>query len=141
MTAGPRTATSPAGVPQQGVPEIAAVLLALQASFFLVAGLSALPFGIVEPSMRSEALLTLALAAFTFALARGVRRHQRWARGWTLIFELVSVAGNLLLMLLPIGALRGPVPLLTNLLLPAVAIVLLKTRSSRQDFGLLAADA
>src|SRR5207245_612779 len=62
----------------QGAPEIASVLMAIQGSLFLVAGLGALPFGIVEPWMRLEGLATLLLSGFTFWLARGVRRHRRW---------------------------------------------------------------
>ncbi len=119
----------------QGAPEIASVLLGVQASLFLVAGLSALPFGIVEPWMRLEGLATLLLAGFTFWLARGVRRHRRWARMWTLILEILCVAGSLLLALLPLDALRGPVPQLTNLVLPAAIFGLLMSRSTRELFN------
>lgn len=118
----------------QGAPEVASVLLVIQGSLFLIAGLSALPFGIVEPAMRGEGLATILLAAATFILARGVRRHRRWARRWTMVLEILGVVANLLLMLLPIGALRGPVPILTNLLLPAAVVVLLASRASRRDF-------
>ncbi len=118
----------------QGAPEIASVLLGVQASLFLVAGLSALPFGIVEPWMRLEGLATLLLAGFTFRLARGVRRHRRWARRWTLILEILCVVGSLLLALLPLDALRGPVPQLTNLVLPAAIAGLLLMRSGRAAF-------
>jgi len=119
---------------RQGVAEIAAVLLVIQASFFVIAGLSALPFGIVEPAMRAEALATLMLAAGVFLLARGVARYRRWARTWTLVIEVLTVIGNLLLMLLPIGTLRGPVPLLTNLIMPFAIFLLLRSRSCRGEF-------
>jgi len=119
----------------EGTPEIASVLLGVQGSLFLIAGLSALPFGIVEPSMRGEGLATLLLATWTLALARGVRRHRPRARRWALRLEVLSVIGTLLVMLLPIGALRGPVPQLTNLALPAAVWILLVSPSARRAFG------
>ena len=118
----------------QGAPEIASVLLGIQGSLFLVAGLGALPFGIVEPWMRMEGVATLVLAGWTFWLARGVRRHRRWARRWTLALEILCVVGSLLLALLPLDALRGPVPQLTNLVLPAAIASLLLMRSGREAF-------
>lgn len=115
----------------QGAPEIASVLLGIQASLFLVAGLGALPFGIVEPWMRLLGLATIGLAGFTFWLARGVRRHRRWARRWTVGLEAFSVVGTVLLSLLPLETLRGPVPQLTSLVLPAViaALVLIRPKA------------
>jgi hypothetical protein len=115
----------------QGAPEIASVLLGIQGGLFLVAGLGALPFGIVEPWMRLLGLATLLLAGCTFWLARGVRRHRRWARRWTVGLEGFCVVGSLLLSLLPIGALNGPVPALTNLVLPAAIAGLLLLGSRR----------
>ena len=130
--------TSPATETQesqpQGAPEVASVLLVIQGSLFLIAGLSALPFGMVEPAMRGEGLATILLAAACFVLARGIRRRRRWARRSTTILEVLGVTANLLLMVLPIGAMRGPVPFLTNLLLPAAVVALLMTRSSRLEF-------
>ncbi len=114
--------------------EIASVLLVIQGTLFLLAGLTALPFGIVEPLMRIEGLVTLLLAIATYVLARGVRRQRRWARRWTIVLEVLSLLGSLLLAVLPIGAVRGPVPLLTNLVLPA-AIVILLVRRSRNLFA------
>ncbi len=118
----------------QGAPEIASVLLGVQGSLFLVAGLGALPFGIVEPWIRLEGLATLLLAGCTFWLAQGVRRHRRWARRWTLRLEVLCVVGSLLLALLPLDALRGPVPQLTNLVLPGAIAALLLMRSGREAF-------
>jgi hypothetical protein len=111
--------------PTQGAPEIASVLLGIQASLFLVAGLGALPFGIVEPWMRLLGLATLLLAGCTFWLARGVRRHRPWARRWTVGLEGFCVVVTLLLSLLPVNSLNGPVPALTNLMLPAAIAGLL----------------
>ena len=113
------------GQPTQGAPEIASVLLGIQASLFLVAGLGALPFGIVEPWMRLLGLATLLLAGCTFWLARGVRRRRRWARRWTVGLEGFCLVGTLLLSLLPVSSLNGPVPALTNLMLPAAIAGLL----------------
>jgi hypothetical protein len=118
--------------PTQGAPEIASVLLGIQASLFLVAGLGALPFGIVEPWMRLLGLATLLLAGGTFWLARGVRRHRRWARLWTVGLETSCVVGTLLLSLLPVNSLNGPVPALTNLVLPAAIAGLLLLGSRRE---------
>ena len=111
--------------------EIASVLLLIQGTLFLIAGLAALPFAIVEPWMRIEGPVTVLLAIVTYVLARGVRRNRRWARRSTLVLELLSLLGSLLLALLPIGAVRGPVPLLTNLVLPAAIIFLLFWRRRR----------
>jgi hypothetical protein len=116
----------------QGAPEIASVLLGIQASLFLVAGLGALPFGIVEPWMRLLGLATLLLAGCTFWLARGVRRHRRWARRWTVGLEAFCVVGTLLLSWLPVNSLNGPVPALTNLMLPAAIAGLLLLGSRRE---------
>jgi hypothetical protein len=116
----------------QGAPEIASVLLGIQASLFLVAGLGALPFGIVEPWMRLLGLATLLLAGCTFWLARGVRRHRRWARRWTVGLETFCVVGTLLLSWLPVNSLNGPVPALTNLMLPAAIAGLLLLGSRRE---------
>jgi hypothetical protein len=115
-------------------PEIASVLLVLQASLSLVAGLSALPFAIVEPGMRVEAALTIVVAIWMFVLARGVRRHRCWARRWVIGLEGLSLLATLLLTILPIGAMRGPVPMLVNLVMPASVLWLLWTRSSRAAF-------
>jgi hypothetical protein len=105
--------------------EIASVLVVVQASFSLVAGLSALPFGIVEPSFRVLGAITLLIAAAMFWLARGLRRGRRWAWRWLVSLEVLSLALTALLSLLPIGTIRGPVPLLVNLVIPTAVLVLL----------------
>ena len=101
-------------------PEIASVLVVTQASLSLVAGLSAIPFGIVEPGFRVLSLVTILVAIAMFWLARNLRRQRRWARRWVTALEALSLAASLLLMVLPIGAVRGPVPVLVNLVMPAV---------------------
>jgi hypothetical protein len=108
-----------------GAFEIASVLVIVQASFSLMAGLSALPFAIVEPGFRVLGAATILMAAAMFWLARNLRRERRWAWRWLVVLELVSLAMTVLLALLPIGSIRGPVPLLVNLVMPLAILVLL----------------
>jgi hypothetical protein len=110
--------------------EIASVLVLVQASFSLMAGLSAIPFAIVEPGLRVLAVVTILVAAAMFWLARNLRRGRRWAWGWLVGMEAVSLAITALLSLLPIGTIRGPVPLLVNLLMPVSVLVLLAAAKS-----------
>jgi len=113
-----------------GAAEIASVLVVVQASFSLVAGLSAIPFAVVEPGFRVLALLTILIAAAMFWLARNLRRGRRWAWRWLVTLEVLSLAMTALLSLLPIGAIRGPVPVLVNLLIPLSILVLLAAAKS-----------
>ena len=106
-----------------GASEIASVLVAVQASLSLVAGLSALPFAIVEPGFRVLGVMTILIAAAMFWLARNLRRGRRWAWGWLVSLELLCLAITALLSLLPIGAVRGPVPVLVNLVIPMAVVV------------------
>ena len=115
-------------------PEIASVLVVTQASLSVVAGLSAIPFGIVEPGFRVLSVVTILVAIAMFWLARNLRRQGRWARRWVTALEAISLAASLLLMVLPIGAVRGPVPVLVNLMMPAAVLWLLWTRSGRTAF-------
>ncbi len=121
--------------PLSSAPEIASVLLVTQASLSLVAGLSAIPFGIVEPGFRVLSLITILIAIGMFWLARNLRRQRRWARRWVTALEAFSLVVSLLLMLLPIGAMRGPVPVLVNLVLPAAVLSLLWSKSGRAAFA------
>jgi hypothetical protein len=116
-------------------PEIASVLVLTQASLSLVAGLSAIPFGIVEPGFRVLSLVTILIAIGMFWLARNLRRQRRLARRWVIGLEALSLAASLLLMVLPIGAIRGPVPILVNLVIPATVLALLISRSGRRAFA------
>ena len=115
-------------------PEIASVLVVTQASLSLVAGLSAIPFGIVEPGFRVLSLITILIAIGMFWLARNLRRQRRWARRWVSGLEALSLVASLLLTVLPIGAVRGPVPVLVNLVMPAAVLWLLWSRSGRAAF-------
>jgi asparagine N-glycosylation enzyme membrane subunit Stt3 len=116
-------------------PEIASVLVVTQASLSLVAGLSAIPFGIVEPGFRLLSAVTILVAIGMFWLARNLRRQRRWARRWVITLEALSLVASLLLTVLPIGAMRGPVPVLVNLVMPAAVIFLLMSRSGRAAFA------
>lgn len=131
--------TSPAvaanATPTSSAPEIVSVLLVVQASLSLVAGLSAIPFGIVEPGFRVLSVVTILIAIGMFWLARNLRRQRRWARRWVTGLEAFSLVVSLLLTLLPIGAMRGPVPVLVNLVLPAAVLWLLWSRSGRAAFA------
>jgi hypothetical protein len=109
--------------------EIAAVLLVVQASLSLVTGLSALPFAIVEPGFRVLGPVTILIAIAMFWLARNLHRGRRWAWRWLVALEVVSLALTSLLALLPIGAVRGPVPVLVNLVIPLAVLILLAARS------------
>ncbi len=131
-TASPATANTTPSL--SSTPEIASVLLVTQASLSLVAGVSAIPFSIVEPGFRVLSLVTILIAIGMFWLARSLRRQRRWARRWVIALEALSLAASLLLMLLPIGAMRGPVPVLVNLVMPAAVLALLLSRSGRAAF-------
>jgi len=118
-----------AGSTDTGAREIASVLVVVQASFSLVAGLSAIPFAIVEPGFRVLAVVTIMIAAAMFWFARNLRRR-RWAWRWLVTLEVVGLAMTGLLSLLPIGAIRGPVPVLVNLMMPIAVVVLLAAARS-----------
>ncbi len=120
--------------PSPSAVEIASVVLVTQASLSLVAGLSALPFGIVEPGFRLLGPATILIAIAMFWLARNLRRHRRWARRWVIALEALSLVASLLLILLPIGAMRGPVPVLVNLVMPISVLWVLWSRSGRAAF-------
>lgn len=110
--------------------EAAFVLMLLQVMFWAVAGLSALPFAVAgEYSMGLLGIVTLTFALMMCLVALGVLWRRRWARRVAIAVEAVSVAGSLLLLLLPIGANRGPVSLLVNVVLPAAVIVLLRKKT------------
>jgi hypothetical protein len=119
--------------------ELVSVLVVAQASFMLVAALIALPFGIVEPGYRVLGLVTMAVSVLMFWSASRLRRNRQWARRTIMTLELLSLLASILLMLLPIGAMRGPVPLIVNLVLPATVLWLLWSR--RAAFRAAASDA
>jgi hypothetical protein len=117
-------------------PEAAFVLLLMQATFWLLAGLSALPFVLGgEVYMPLLAALTLVLAAATVWGGVGVVRRRRRARRTVLVLEWMCLGGSLLLLAVPIGANHGPVSLLVNVALPGAVILLLRGRAMRARFA------
>ena len=132
-TTSPAVATTTV-LPAPSALEIAPVLVVTQASLSLVAGLSAIPFAIVEPGFRVLSVVTILVAIGMFWLARNLRRQRRWARRWVIALEALSLVASFLLTVLPIGAMRGPVPVLVNLVMPAAVVWLLWSRSGRAAF-------
>lgn len=124
--------------PDTGRPEAAAVLMLLQATLWFGAGVSALPFVAGgEVLLIASAVASALLAAAACLLAIAVIRRR--ARRLAIALEAVCVAGSLLQLALPLGANRGPVSLLVNVVLPASVIVLLTGRRMAQHFGIAAA--
>jgi len=118
-------------------PEAAFVLLVLQATFWAMAGLSALPFVLGgEVFMLALGAVSIALAGGTAWLGIGVVRRRRWARRLTVILEWVTLVASVLLLASPVGANKGPVALLVNLALPLAVILLLRGRRMRAVFGI-----
>jgi hypothetical protein len=116
--------------------EAAFVLLLLQAMFWTIAGISAIPFAIAgEIFMIGLGIASLLLALFTTMLGIGVLWRRRYACRWVLRLETVSLVGSLLLLVVPIGANHGPVSLMTNVVLPAAVILLLRGRKMRALFS------
>jgi hypothetical protein len=106
----------------------------MQSLFWLIAGVSAIPFAIAgELFMAGLALVTLLLALATLLTGLGVVRRRRGARRNALALEVICLAGSALLLLLPIGFNGGPVSLMVNVLLPVAVIVLL--RKDREVFS------
>jgi len=132
-TTSPAVATTTV-LPAPSALEIASVLVVTQASLSLVAGLSAIPFAIVEPGFRVLSVVTILVAIGMFWLARNLRRQRRWARRWVIALEALSLVASFLLTVLPIGAMRGPVPVLVNLVMPAAVLWLLWSRLGRAAF-------
>lgn len=125
--------------PESSRPEAAFVLLMMQATFWFAAGISGLPFVLGgEVYMLVLAAASAGLAAIAIALAVGLIRRSRAARRWTLVLESLCVVGSLALLVLPIGANRGPVAVLVNLVLPAAIVVLVRGRRMRAQFGISA---
>jgi hypothetical protein len=123
-------------------PEAAFVLLIVQAMLWTVAGISAFPFALAgEVFMIGLGIASLLLALATTLLAIGILWRRRRARTWAMKLEIACLAGSLLLMAVPVGANHGPVAWMTNVLLPAAVIVLLRKprRVRRSEAGLEAA--
>jgi hypothetical protein len=121
--------------PTTSRPEAVFVLLLLQAIFWMVAGLSALPFALAgEVHMIGLGLATLLLALFVCLMGIGVLWRRRLARRAALVVEVICLAGAALTLLPPLGANRGPVALLVDVALPIAVIWLLWGRRTRALF-------
>lgn len=117
-------------------PEIAFVLLLLQAGSWLLASLASLPFALAgEPVITLLAVPTLLLAALTLLLAAAVVARRRRARRWAIALEVTCLVGSLLLLLLPVGSPSSLAALGANVALPAVVLFLLFGRRGRAAFG------
>jgi hypothetical protein len=106
----------------------------MQSMLWAIAGISAMPFALAgEVFMLGLGIASLLLALATCLLAIGVLWRRRRARRWVMALEITCLVGSLLLFLLPIGANRGPVAMLTNLALPIAVLILL--RKQREAFA------
>ena len=118
-------------------PEAAFVLLLMQATFWFLAGISALPFVLGgEVYMLLLAAFSLELAGFTVWCGMEVVWRRRWARRAVLVLEWICVIGSVLMLALPIGANRGPVSVLVNVVWPVAVILLLRGKAMRNQFGI-----
>jgi hypothetical protein len=119
-----------------GRAEAAFVLLLLQAMFWTIAGISAIPFAIAgEIFMLGLGVASLLLALGTTVLGIGLLWRRRYARRWVLRLEIVCLIGSLVLLVVPIGANHGPVALMANVGLPSAVILLLRGRAMRTLFA------
>jgi uncharacterized integral membrane protein len=114
-------------------PEAAFVLLLMQAIFWTIAGLSAMPFALAgEYFMAGFGFASLMLALATCLLAIGVLWRRLWARRCVIGMEIICLVGSVILLVLPIGANHGPVALMTNVALPLAVVVLLRKQRRRK---------
>jgi hypothetical protein len=110
-----------------GRAEAVFVLLLMQSLFWLIAGISAIPFAIAgEVFMAPLAVATMLLALLTSMVGIGVLWRRRWARGLAIAIEAVCLFGSAVLLLIPLGFNRGPVSLMVNVLLPVAVILLVR---------------
>jgi hypothetical protein len=125
---------------QTSRPESAFVLLIMQATFWVAAGISAFPFVVAgEVFMAALGVASFLLASFACLLAIGLIQRWRRARRWAIALESVCLVGSLLLLAVPLGANRGPVSLLVNVALPLAVIALLRGKKMRDAFYIGAA--
>jgi hypothetical protein len=126
---------------QSSRPEGAFVLMLMQSTFWVIAGISAFPFVLAgEVFEAALGAASFALAAFGCLLAVGLVRRRRRARRWAIALETVCLAFSALLLAVPLGANRGPVSLMVNIALPVAVIALLRGRKMRAAFSQEAVD-
>ena len=103
----------------------------MQSLFWLIAGISAVPFMLAgEVHMAWLAVATMLLALATLLIAIGVLWRRRRARAWAIALEVVCLVGTALMLAVPIGFNRGLVSVLVNVGLPVAVIALLGQRRS-----------
>jgi len=116
-------------------PEAAFVLLLMQSTFWLTAGISAFPFVLAgEVWMLALGFASFVLAVAGYLLAIGLVRRSRRSRRIVLALEVICLLGSALLLAVPIGANRGIVSLMVNIALPVAVIVLLRGKKVRAAF-------
>jgi hypothetical protein len=116
-------------------PEAAFVLMLMQATFWVTAGISAFPFAVAgEYAMAALGVATLLLAASAAMLGVGLVRRWRRCRRWAIALEACCLGSSALLLVVPLGANRGPVSLMVNIALPLTVIFLLRGKKMRAAF-------
>jgi len=116
-------------------PEAVFVLLLMQSILWMIAGLSALPFALAgEIHMIGLGVVSLFVALSVCLLGIGILWRRRWARRTALVLEIACLVGSAFVLLLPIGANRGPVALMVNVALPLAAVWLLWGKKTRSLF-------
>jgi len=117
-------------------PEAAFVLLLIQSLCWMIAGIAAAPFALAgEIFMAALAAATLLLALATCLVAIGVVWRRLRARVIAVALEVVCLLGSALLLVIPIGANRGPVSLMVNIAMPVAVIVLLRSKAVGEAFS------
>lgn len=103
------------------------MLLLMQSLFWLIAGISAVPFVFGgEVHMAALAIASMLLALVTLLVGLGVMWRRRWARGFAIALEALCLFGTAVLLMIPLGFNRGPVSLIVNVVLPIAVILLVR---------------
>ncbi len=103
------------------------MLLLMQSLFWLIAGISAVPFVFGgEVHMAALAIASMLLALVTCLVGLGVMWRRRWARGFAIGIEALCLFGTAVLLMIPLGFNRGPVSLIVNVVLPIAVILLVR---------------
>ena len=112
------------------------VLLLMQGTSWLLAGLAAVVFGIAgERVMLLLGLLTGLLGWATFLLATTLLLRVRGARGTVLALEWMCLLWALVQALLPLGNRITPLVFLMGVLVPLTVLALLHGRRARQELA------
>jgi hypothetical protein len=121
---------------QSSRPEAAFVLVLMQSTFWVIAGISAFPFVLAgEVFMGLLGAASILLATAGIVLAIGLVRRRRRSRGLVIVLEGLCLASSALLLAIPLGANRGPVSLMVNIALPIAVIALLRGKRMRAAFA------